>query len=78
MDIVGPLPKGKRGVKFILVLTDYFTKWIEAKALAKVKQKDVIDFVKKNVIYWFGVPREIACDNGPQFIGSIITDFFKQ
>ncbi|XP_070011452.1 uncharacterized protein [Nicotiana sylvestris] len=30
MDIVGPLSQAKGKVKFLLVLTDYFTKWVEA------------------------------------------------
>ena len=30
IDIVGPLPQGKKQVKFLLVAIDYFTKWIEA------------------------------------------------
>ena len=34
IDIVGPLPLGKGQVKFLLVAIDYFTKWVEAEALA--------------------------------------------
>ncbi|XP_075076809.1 uncharacterized protein LOC142163425 [Nicotiana tabacum] len=30
MDIVGPIPQAKGKVKFLLVLTNYFTKWVEA------------------------------------------------
>nr|XP_033517591.1 uncharacterized protein LOC117281855 [Nicotiana tomentosiformis] len=36
MDIVGPLPQAKGKVRFLLVLTDYFSKWVEAGAF---KQK---------------------------------------
>ena len=33
MDVVGPLvPSGPAQLRFLLVLTDYFTKWIEAEA----------------------------------------------
>ena len=34
IDIVGPLPLGKGQVRFLLVAIDYFTKWVEAEALA--------------------------------------------
>ena len=34
IDIMGPLPQGKKQVKFLLVAIDYFTKWVEAEALA--------------------------------------------
>ncbi|XP_013617190.1 PREDICTED: uncharacterized protein LOC106323647 [Brassica oleracea var. oleracea] len=39
MDIIGPLPCSRQR-RFILVLTDYFTKWIEAEAYAQVTDKE--------------------------------------
>lgn len=30
VDIVGPLPPSKGGVKFVVVVVYYFTKWVEA------------------------------------------------
>ena len=30
VDVLGPLPKSMYGIKYILVLGDYFTKWMEA------------------------------------------------
>ena len=41
IDIVGPLPRGKRQVKFLLVTIDYFTKWVEAKSLATIMEAKV-------------------------------------
>ena len=38
IDIVSPLPQGKGQVKFLLVAIDYFTKWVEAKALATITE----------------------------------------
>lgn len=36
MDIVGPFPNGRAEKRFILVAVDYFTKWVEAEALATI------------------------------------------
>lgn len=36
VDIVGPFPRTVGRVKFLLVAVDYFTKWVEAKLLARV------------------------------------------
>ncbi len=52
LDILGPLPTGKRGNKYILVVADYFTKWTEAYALrnhtaANVAKKLVEEFICK-------------------------------
>nr|GEX80451.1 reverse transcriptase domain-containing protein [Tanacetum cinerariifolium] len=36
IDIVGPFSEGPRNVKFLIVTMDYFTKWVEAKAVATI------------------------------------------
>ena len=66
MDIVGPLPTAPAQKKFLLVATDYFSKWVEAKAYASIKDKDVTKFVWKNIVCRFGIPQTIIADNGPQ------------
>ncbi|RVW21060.1 Retrovirus-related Pol polyprotein from transposon opus [Vitis vinifera] len=43
-DIVGPLPAAAAQKKFLLVATDYFSKWVEAEAYASIKDKDVTKF----------------------------------
>ncbi|KAG7567917.1 Reverse transcriptase domain [Arabidopsis thaliana x Arabidopsis arenosa] len=68
MDIIGPLHRSIRGVQYLLVLTDYFSKWIEAEAYASIKDSAVNTFIWKNIICRHGVPYEIVTDNGPQFI----------
>ncbi|XP_019100353.1 PREDICTED: uncharacterized protein LOC104778246 [Camelina sativa] len=44
MDFVGPLP-ASRQKKYILIMTDYFTKWVEAEAYAKIGTNEVQKFV---------------------------------
>lgn len=56
--------------KFLLVATDYFTKWVEAKAFATIKDKDVTKFLWKSIICHFGIPWVIISDNGPQIDSS--------
>ncbi|XP_023891486.1 uncharacterized protein LOC112003505 [Quercus suber] len=67
IDIMGPLPQGKRQVKFLLVAIDYFTKWVETEALATITEAHVQNFVWKNIICRFGIPKTIISDNGRQF-----------
>ena len=40
----------------MVVVTDYFTKWVEAEALENIRDVDVNKFVWKNIITRFGVP----------------------
>lgn len=74
MDIIGPMPNSRQR-RFVLVLTDYFTKWIEAEAFAQVTEKEVRGFVWKNIICRHGLPYEIVTDNGSQFMSGNFKDF---
>ena len=75
MDIVGPMPTAPGGLKFLLVLTDYFSKWIEVEAFPLIKDIDVQTFVWKNIICHFGIPSEIVADNGSQFVSKRFRQF---
>ena len=50
LDIVGPFPKALGNKKYLLVGTDYFTKWVEAEPLANIRDVDVKRFIWKNII----------------------------
>ncbi|KAG7557017.1 Ribonuclease H domain [Arabidopsis suecica] len=75
MDIVGPMHRSTRGVQYLLVLTDYFSKWIEAEAYISIQDSVVKTFLWKHIICRYGVPYEIVTDNGPQFISNDFEDF---
>nr|GEY21073.1 reverse transcriptase domain-containing protein [Tanacetum cinerariifolium] len=62
-----PFPKGPGKVKILIVVMDYFTKWIEAKAAATITGGQVKKFVWDNIVCRFGIPGEIISDNGKQF-----------
>ena len=48
----------------MLVAVDYFTKWVEAEALANIRDVDVKKFMWRNIITRFGVPDSLISDNG--------------
>ena len=75
IDIVGSLPQDKGQVKFLLVAIDYFTKWVEAEALAIITEARIRSFVWKNIICRFGIPRTIILNNGRQFDNQRFRDF---
>ena len=53
--------------KYLLVGTDYFTKWVEVEPLANIRDVDAKRFVWKNIFTRFGVPHVLILDNGLQF-----------
>ena len=75
IDIVGPLPQGKKQVKFLLVAIDYFTKWVEAEALATITEAKVQSLVWKNIVCKFGILRMIISDNGRKFDNQAFRSF---
>ena len=67
LDIVGHFPKAMGNKRYLLVDTNYFTKWIEDELLANIRDVDAKKFVWKNIVTRFRVPRTLISDNGLQF-----------
>uniref|UniRef100_A0A2N9GJY4 Uncharacterized protein n=1 Tax=Fagus sylvatica TaxID=28930 RepID=A0A2N9GJY4_FAGSY len=78
LDIMGPLPVGRRQLKFFVVGIDYFTKWVEAEPLATIMEKNVRGFVWKTIICRFGIPKTFISDNGRQFDNSPFREFCEE
>ncbi|GJU94036.1 reverse transcriptase domain-containing protein [Tanacetum coccineum] len=65
IDLMGSFPSS-RGNKYILVAVDYFSKWVEAKALPTNDARVVCKFLK-SLFARFGAPRAIISDRGTHF-----------
>ena len=72
---MGSFPTAIRQLKFLMVGIDYFIKWVEAEALATITKKNVRNFIWKNIIYRYGIPRVLVSDNGKQFDNDTFRDF---
>ena len=75
---MGPFPTTVRQLKFLVVGIDYFTKWVKAKALATIMEKNIWSFVWKNIIYKYGIPRVLVSDNGKQLDNHAFRDFCSE
>ena len=67
MNIVGPFPLAIGNQRWLLVSMDYFTKWVEAKPLANIRDVDAKRFIWRNIVTRFGVPHTLITDNSLQF-----------
>ncbi|KAL1326449.1 hypothetical protein AAHE18_13G229600 [Arachis hypogaea] len=70
-------PPSSRQHKFILVVIDYFTKWVEEIPLIEVNQNEIIDFIKEYIIHRFGIPQTLSTDQGTMITGSTGTSPYK-
>ena len=77
MDIVGKFPMAPGQKVFLIVVTDYFSKWVEVEALSQITNLQIRKFLWTNVITRYGVPQEIVTDNGPQFTSHNVKEFCK-
>ena len=73
---MGPFPIATRQLKFLIVSINYFTKWVEAEALATIIEKNIRNFVWRNIIYKYETPRVLVSDNRKQFDNDSFSDFF--
>jgi hypothetical protein len=57
IDWIGQInPPSSKGHKFVLLATDYFTKWVKAIPLKKVTSENMVEFAKEHIVYRFGIP----------------------
>ena len=69
LDFVVPFnpPAWPSGNVYLVVATDYCTKWVEAKALPTKEAVQVAKFLYENIITRFGCPLEFVSDQGSNF-----------
>ena len=75
LNILGHFLVRTRQMKFLVVGIDYFTKWVEVEPLASITQQNVKNFVWKNIVCRFGVPKVLVSDHGRQFDNISFKDF---
>jgi len=67
VDLMGPLPRGQGGCKYILALLDLFSKYIKIYPLKKATTESIIKRIISDYIPTVGTFKKILTDNGTQF-----------
>ena len=67
VDLVGPFPETPRHNKWILVLTDHFTRWQDAIPLSDATAPTVATILDERIFCYFGLPEQLHSDQGVQF-----------
>ena len=79
IDHVGLVhPHSSKGMVYIVVATEYFTKWAEAKVVKTNTAAHAATFIYENIISRFGCPRILANDRGTYFLNSLIQEMTNQ
>ena len=67
IDLMGPFPVSSQGNKYVLVVVDSFSKWMEAYAIPSIHAEVVAEKLLTEFMSRFGVPHQIKSDRGKQF-----------
>ena len=74
MDILGPLPESINKNSYVLVVSDYFTRYTEAYALPNQEAKTVAHKLVNEFFLRFSLPEQLYSDQGQQFELDIIKE----
>eukprot|EP00253_Pinus_taeda_P006479 PITA_06479 len=76
LDVIGEITlNSSQQHNYILIVTNYFTRWTEAIPLWKVNEDEVISFIDKFIINKFGIPDALIFDNASYFSSLKLTEF---
>ena len=78
IDLFGPLQVSSNGKKYVMVMTDSFSKYTE---LAAISAKDAREVAKTLMDVWitrYSTPQEIISDNGKEFANKIMKELCSQ
>ncbi|GFV55677.1 hypothetical protein TNCV_278981 [Trichonephila clavipes] len=66
------LPESKDGKRWILIIEDCTTKWVELFALPNATAKECAITLIEEVLLRYGIPRRLISDNGTQFVSAVM------
>ncbi|XP_065901363.1 uncharacterized protein [Dysidea avara] len=76
LDIIGPLPRSRRGNQHILVVCDYATRYPEAMPLRSIDAGTVAEHLIQ-LFARVGIPREILSDQGTNFMSQLLKELYN-
>ena len=77
MDILGPFPESRAGNTHILVVADYFTRWMEAYPIPNQEATTVAKKLTEEFFFRFSPPEQLHSDQGRNFESEVIAEICK-
>ena len=77
VDILGPLPETTKGNLYVMVIGDYFTKWVEIHPIPDQTAETVAQKLTEEFICRFGCPSELHSDQGRNFESRVFAEVLR-
>ena len=75
IDFIGPInPPSAQKKKYIILATDYATKWVEVRSTCKNDALATASFLFEDILMRFGYPLELVSDRRKHFLNDVISD----
>ena len=73
-DCMGPLPVTNLGNRYILIVGDLFTKYIETAALSSIETAIITQVFLDKIVFRHGPPHSFLTDRGTNFTSKLMTE----
>ncbi|KAM7298120.1 DDE-type integrase/transposase/recombinase [Ixodes scapularis] len=77
MDLLGPFPPSTQGNGWIIVATDYLTRYAETKALPARTAVEVAKFFIESIVLRHGAPEVLIPDRGSSFMAQLTQEILR-
>ncbi|KAG1125660.1 hypothetical protein G6F42_008510 [Rhizopus arrhizus] len=76
-DCIGPLERTPSGNKYIMVASDYLTRWPIAMACKRIDAITTEKFLFDNIVSLYGVPSFLVSDRGSNYMSTYLNSFMR-
>lgn len=77
MDILGPMPRTRRGYSYVIVFMDYFTRYVIVRPLRTQTAPEVARTLVNEVFLDRAPPARLLSDRGATFLSDLLTEVYK-
>ncbi len=77
IDFMGPFTQTRKGNRYLLVMVDFFTKWVEVAALPSQETRITANAIVSEWVTRYGTPDQIHADQGPNFESRLFHELCK-
>jgi transposase InsO family protein len=74
LDILGPFSRAQGGYRYLYVIINKFTKWVEVDPVCTIPSRSTVKFIH-GLVCCFGVPNRIITNNSSQFTSGLFREY---